>query len=263
MCGNSLWHSLIVAKYDEQLLVWRMNPIGHKKMLVLWRKIVELFPRLFSLAVNAMAFVYEYAVEVSFVHDNWSLFFRRELRVFEVQQLGELVAIVSRFLLGAIGVDRLIWKPSPMGQFSMGLLYKLMTLFGLQKDSCLGYIWRVKGSSLARVGVCWVPQSPGVLKFNVDGSVFGSFGKAGCGGVLRDDKGHILALFSGPLGSIDFNEAEVQLIVHALVVLLESKWRSHPFVVIESDSVVAVSWVMHLERRSWKCWRTTNEKDSA
>ncbi|KAL4298025.1 hypothetical protein GQ457_12G017110 [Hibiscus cannabinus] len=105
-----------------------------------------------------------------------------------------------------------------------------------------------------RVGVHWEPPSCGVLKFNVDGSVFGSTSKAGCGGVLRDAKGRILALFSGPLGRIDSNEAEVQAICHALALLLDSCWRSCPSVVVESDSIVDVSWVLHLERRPWKYW---------
>ncbi|KAL4368162.1 hypothetical protein GQ457_05G016590 [Hibiscus cannabinus] len=65
-------------------------------------------------------------------------------------------------------------------------------------------------------GVSWVLPSPGVLKFNVDSLVFGSSGKTGCGGVLWDDKGRIFAIFSGPLGRIDYNEAEVQAINHAL-----------------------------------------------
>ncbi|KAK8579162.1 hypothetical protein V6N12_069491 [Hibiscus sabdariffa] len=77
--------------------------------------LLQIFPRLFSLAMNVMALVHEYVEEASFSHNNWRLFFRRELRVFEVQQLGELVAIVSCFSLGERGEDRLVWKPSSTG----------------------------------------------------------------------------------------------------------------------------------------------------
>ncbi|KAL4283634.1 hypothetical protein GQ457_16G022630 [Hibiscus cannabinus] len=114
---------------------------------------------------------------------------------------------------------------------------------------------------IVRVGVFWVIPASGILKFNVDGSMFGSSRKAGCGGVLRNNKGHILDIFSGPLSCIDSNEAEVQAIRHALVVLWESMWRSCPCVIIESDSTVVVSWVLHLERRPWKYWHWFQQID--
>ncbi|KAL4367969.1 hypothetical protein GQ457_05G016550 [Hibiscus cannabinus] len=82
--------------------------------------------------------------------------------------------------------------------------------------TCILFCVPLRGLSLIRIGVSWVPPSPGVLKFNVDGLVFGSSGKTGCGGVLWDDKGRIFAIFSGPLGRIDSNEAEFQAISHAL-----------------------------------------------
>ncbi|KAL4319757.1 hypothetical protein GQ457_18G011010 [Hibiscus cannabinus] len=87
----------------------------------------------------------------------------------------------------------------------------------------------------------WVLPSPGALQFNVDGSMFGIERKAGCGGVLRNDTGRILAIFSGPLGNRDSTEAELLAIRHALVMLSESEWRSCPCVIIESDSMVVVS----------------------
>ncbi|KAK8701626.1 hypothetical protein V6N13_020010 [Hibiscus sabdariffa] len=173
---------------------------------------------------------------------------KRDLRVFEEAQLEELVVVVSCFSVGDRGDDCLVWKPSSTGQFSVGSLYKFMVSFGLEEDLCLGRIWRVKGC-LESGGFCvarpWYGRC-GLLAMILR--------KAGCGEVLRNDKGHILAIFSGPLGCIDSIEVEVQAIRHVLVVLweLELEWRSCSCVIIESYSVVAVSWVLHLERQPWK-----------
>ncbi|KAL4273334.1 hypothetical protein GQ457_13G011030 [Hibiscus cannabinus] len=43
--------------------------------------------------------------------------------------------------------------------------------------------------------VVWSPSVGGVLKFKVDDSARGKSGLAGCGGVLHDTEGYILALF--------------------------------------------------------------------
>ncbi|KAL4278047.1 hypothetical protein GQ457_03G023910 [Hibiscus cannabinus] len=82
----------------------------------------------------------------------------------------------------------------------------------------------------------------------------GEQGLAGCGGVLRDWTSCILAMFSGLIGMPDSNEAELQAICHALEMLVEVDWRGASLVVIESDSRVAVSWVLQCERRPWKYW---------
>ena len=59
------------------------------------------------------------------------------------------------------------------------------------------------------------------LKFNVDGSAYGNPGPAGCGGILRNERGRILALFS-PLGILDPNIAKVMAIKVALGIFVRS-----------------------------------------
>ena len=60
------------------------------------------------------------------------------------------------------------------------------------------------------------------LKFNVDGSAYGNPGPAGCGGILHNERGRILALFSSSLGILDPNIAEVMAIKMALGMFVRS-----------------------------------------
>ncbi|MCH93148.1 N-terminal acetyltransferase complex ARD1 subunit-like protein [Trifolium medium] len=53
-------------------------------------------------------------------------------------------------------------------------------------------------------------------KWNVDGSSKGKPGAAGIGGVLRNDRGDIVAQFAASIGVRDSNEAEFLAIVFAL-----------------------------------------------
>ena len=49
----------------------------------------------------------------------------------------------------------------------------------------------------------------GWKKLNTDGSVLGSVGQAGCGGVVRDDYGNWLAGFTRHIGATDSFAAEL------------------------------------------------------
>ncbi|KAL4311623.1 hypothetical protein GQ457_01G018740 [Hibiscus cannabinus] len=70
---------------------------------------------------------------------------------------------------------------------------------------------------------------------------------AGCGGVLRNWESRILALFSGPIGVADSNEAELQVIGHALAMLAEIDWQG-----------------IHMrEHRPWQYWHWFNMIDEA
>ncbi|KAK8595441.1 hypothetical protein V6N13_016810 [Hibiscus sabdariffa] len=122
-----LWRQIVEVQNDECVQRFMSTThffwiLGDGRSILFWHDcwclelpLFQIFPRLFSLAVNAMALVHEYVVEESFLHNNWRLFFRRDLRVFEEQQLGELVADVSRFSFGDRGADHLVWKPSSTG----------------------------------------------------------------------------------------------------------------------------------------------------
>ncbi|KAL4324289.1 hypothetical protein GQ457_11G025120 [Hibiscus cannabinus] len=71
----------------------------------------------------------------------------------------------------------------------------------------------------------------------------------GVGGVLRDGDGRIIALFLGLLGVFDSNVVELRAIAFALDVLVAGRWEGVSSFIIESDSMVAISWILHKERR--------------
>ncbi|KAK3227433.1 hypothetical protein Dsin_007295 [Dipteronia sinensis] len=89
----------------------------------------------------------------------------------------------------------------------------------------------------------WIPPITNGLKFNVDGSVRGKPGPAGIGGVLRDDYGRILCLFSLFVGIRDSNEAEPMAIEKATQLCASNPSMMGRDITIVSDSKVAVSWI--------------------
>ncbi|KAK8502480.1 hypothetical protein V6N12_005467 [Hibiscus sabdariffa] len=61
----------------------------------------------------------------------------------------------------------------------------------------------------------WIPPPQGYLKFNIDGAVKGSYGDAGIGGCLRNDKSQCLISFSKSVGLSDVTTAEIRALVEA------------------------------------------------
>ena len=68
-------------------------------------------------------------------------------------------------------------------------------------EACMG-----SGSTTVRRTVSWSPPPHGVLKFNVDGATRGKPGPMGIGGVLRNNSGVVLFMFSKRVGVCDSNE---------------------------------------------------------
>ena len=69
---------------------------------------------------------------------------------------------------------------------------------------------KVKRSTL------WSSPPLGVLTFNVDGATRGKPGPTGIGGVLHNNKGGVLFMFSKHVGICDSNEAKMSSILEAL-----------------------------------------------
>ncbi|KAL4289523.1 hypothetical protein GQ457_14G004800 [Hibiscus cannabinus] len=81
-------------------------------------------------------------------------------------------------------------------------------------------------------------------------------GPAGCGGwVLRDTSGRVLTFFLGLLGVLDSNEAELRAIWHALQIFQDIHWVNLMSLIIESDSMVTVSWILNSGEHPWTLWR--------
>ena len=98
----------------------------------------------------------------------------------------------------------------------------------------------------------------GMLKFNVDGTARGKRGQQVFGewGVLCNDKGVILCVFSESVGVRDSNEAEVLAILEALRIFSRSLQGR---LIVGSDSSNGISWVMNSTVKPWKFQFFLNE----
>ena len=85
--------------------------------------------------------------------------------------------------------------------------------------------------------VRWVPPSEGAVKLNVDGSSRGNPGRAGCGGLLRDENGSCIAGFVSHIGIAGSLLAELIAIRHGLLLAWQYGFRR---VECESDCLKAV-----------------------
>ncbi|KAK9283769.1 hypothetical protein L1049_012021 [Liquidambar formosana] len=80
----------------------------------------------------------------------------------------------------------------------------------------------------------------------------------GIGGVLRDDHGCVLCLFSIPVGTVDSNFAELVAVREALRLFSSSIWASSNYLLMESDFASFVSWI-NGHSRVWMCNFILNE----
>lgn len=108
---------------------------------------------------------------------------------------------------------------------------------------------RVTRPAKVKRAVEWSRPENGVLKFNVDGAARGSPGLGGIGGVLRDWNGEVLGFFSKPVGVVYAYEAEVMAMRSALDFCSEFNLRH---IWLESDSTLAIGWVLSSDFRPWK-----------
>ncbi|KAA3472272.1 leucine-rich repeat receptor-like serine/threonine-protein kinase BAM3 [Gossypium australe] len=83
----------------------------------------------------------------------------------------------------------------------------------------------------------------------------------GCGGILRDNDGHLRGIFFGLLGHLDSHIAEVIAIRTAFKLYVESQWFGKFGLVIESDSMVAVAWIRNKVSKPWKLLKLFNDID--
>lgn len=88
----------------------------------------------------------------------------------------------------------------------------------------------------------WIPPPFNHLKWNVDASFAPSIGRAAVGGVLRDDSGNFLCLFSSPIPCMEINSAEVFAIMRAIKITMSCDRFKNRNIIIESDLKNAVQW---------------------
>ena len=87
----------------------------------------------------------------------------------------------------------------------------------------------------------WIPPQMNSFKFNVDGSA--RVGQAANGGVLRDQNGKIICIFSANVGNRDALTAEILAIQRATELCASNSALWGKDITFVSDSNVAVSWI--------------------
>ncbi|KAK1571922.1 hypothetical protein Q3G72_024947 [Acer saccharum] len=102
---------------------------------------------------------------------------------------------------------------------------------------------KVKKIKKKRGSSGWRPPWDGSLKFNVDGSFRGNPRPSDIGGLLRNKDGVVLYLFSSCIRVVSSVAAEIADILKACQCVDSEKFPIGRLVVIESDSLSAVSWV--------------------
>lgn len=100
----------------------------------------------------------------------------------------------------------------------------------------------------------WAPKV-GELKFNVDEAAMGKLGPTGVGGVLCDNQGVVVAIFSKHVG-LESNETEVVAILEALWIYSPS---FHEKLMAESDSMNNILWASSSSRSLLRCHVYLNE----
>ncbi|WMV54052.1 hypothetical protein MTR67_047437 [Solanum verrucosum] len=118
---NALWKEVIIAKYDQ-------SPLR------------DLFPDLFQICGNPDANVGDCWTE-----QGWDLVFRRLLNDWEVERVAEILGMLGGVTINANATDRMLWKHSKDGLFSVNSAYRR----GLQHlkselDNARMYIKRVE-----------------------------------------------------------------------------------------------------------------------
>lgn len=110
---------------------------------------------------------------------------------------------------------------------------------------------------IGKLPLLWVPPAVGALNFNVDGAAREKPDLASIGRVLRNSEGFVSGMFSKHTGSMESNKAEVLAILEAIWMFAASSLTSR--LVVESDSLNAISWVLSSVARPWSFQFYLNE----
>ncbi|GJQ89475.1 reverse transcriptase [Tanacetum coccineum] len=167
----------------------------------------------------------------------------------EVNQFEAFSSLLNLMMFVASNDDKVIWSFEYSDKFSSKSFCYEVENMNYHGNPLLSSIWKFKAPPKARL-LCWQVERPsqwcppddGALKFNVDGSAKGKPGFAAIGGLLRNSEGVVVALFSIPVGVMDSNVAEVLAIKEACKMLNKKVEFNSVKIVIESDSLNAVSW---------------------
>ncbi|KAK8492915.1 hypothetical protein V6N12_038615 [Hibiscus sabdariffa] len=89
----------------------------------------------------------------------------------------------------------------------------------------------------------WLPPPLEFLKLNVDGAVAAGGFKCGIEGLLKNDKGVILFLFSESCGFGPPALIKLLVVRFGMLKFLSSDWCRHYRLIVETDCKLVVDWI--------------------
>ncbi|TYH33861.1 hypothetical protein ES332_D13G088400v1 [Gossypium tomentosum] len=106
------------------------------------------------------------------------------------------------------------------------------------------------GKKLGRDSDCvWDPPPTGWLKFNMAGVVFEEV--VGCGGVLRDEKGVVFALFCGKCGVCGVEQVVVMAIKVATEIFIVLMRKVNVPLIVEFELSSVSNWLKYRCLQPW------------
>lgn len=163
----------------------------------------------------------------------WSIWKERNSRIFEKSEnsprfIKEMIMLRLGWWIKGWN-EKFPYSPSDIQRNPTCLLWD-----GLASSS-------VNSKSMA-AQIEWIPPPMGSLKWNVDASVSDALTSSAIGGVFRNHEGKFLCLFSAPIPFMEINCAEILAIHHAVKISIARGLSRQDLIIIESDSMNAVSW---------------------
>ncbi|KAK3204439.1 hypothetical protein Dsin_018485 [Dipteronia sinensis] len=220
------------------------------------------FPRIYALSIMKNGPVSNFGAWRGSTW-TWKVPLRRNLFGWELSQWSCFCSFIDCIKIRSSIEDDLAWNFSLNGIFTVSsfcraievsrtntrvwttfvdrgcALRKWKSLYG----SCSKIVARNQNLSKRNTVEDWIPPNVNGLKFNVDGLARGNPGPAGIGGVLKDNKGKVVCLFSLFVGIRDSNEAELRAIEKAAQLCASNSAMVGRDITIVSDSKVTVSWI--------------------
>lgn len=105
----------------------------------------------------------------------------------------------------------------------------------------------------------WVKPTQGWVVINTDGSVNLRDKNAGCGGVIRDDKGDWIIGFSMSIGCCSVEEAEAWAVYKGLILARDKRKER---IIVRSDSSFIINILNRSHAESYQCTKVTNVLDN-
>lgn len=100
----------------------------------------------------------------------------------------------------------------------------------------------------------WIPPPLNHFEWNVDASFDPTLSRAAVGGVLRDDFGHFVCIFSSPIPCMEINSTEVFAILRSIKITMSYERSKSKNIIIEPDSKKCSPEVYRKFMRALESW---------